>query len=229
MESQLAMKLYPQCELFSDFGWFVQVLLGIISFSSLLIKKYLDFQKRTWEVWFMDTSKQAISTAITHFLNLLLAYFFAGDEAKPCTWYFLSMFTDALLGTCLSFVLLKGLQKTLEPHKELRFFTGDYGDPPCWLRYFYQVFWWVLVVLVAKMILVGTMVVLKRQIQAVGDFVLSPLDPYPKVELLCVMIVIPVILNAFMFWVTDGFLRKDTHTTKLPLNSKPVKKYTDLA
>jgi hypothetical protein len=45
------------CELFGWFGWMIQILLGLACLSVLIVKKYTDTQKRSWKVWFMDTSK----------------------------------------------------------------------------------------------------------------------------------------------------------------------------
>ena len=38
--------------------------------------------------------------------------------------------------------------------------------------------------------------------------VLSPLTPYPKVELVLVMLVVPALMNAVQFWIIDSFIKK---------------------
>lgn len=67
------------CVLLGDFGWIVQGLLGVISFSSLLsnfhtVKRRLEKVRRTWTIWFMDASKQAFSAGMLHMLNLALSH-----------------------------------------------------------------------------------------------------------------------------------------------------------
>lgn len=37
---------------------------------------------------------------------------------------------------------------------------------------------------------------------------LTPITPYPKVELILVMLVIPALLNALQFWIIDSFIKK---------------------
>jgi hypothetical protein len=46
-----------KCNLFDKFGLYVQLVLGLISFSILILKKKYDIKKRTWKIWLMDTSK----------------------------------------------------------------------------------------------------------------------------------------------------------------------------
>ena len=55
--------------------------------------------RRSWLVWFYDTSKQVLGAALVHFANVILAGEFTGD---PCTWWdnFL-MFTDSIILYCI--------------------------------------------------------------------------------------------------------------------------------
>ncbi len=38
-------------------------------------------------------------------------------------------------------------------------------------------------------------------------FVLSPLQNYPRIELVTVMVIVPLVMNTIMFWVQDQFLK----------------------
>ena len=40
-------------------------------------------ERRTWLVWFYDTSKQAIGALVIHLLNIFIADLFGGVD--PCT------------------------------------------------------------------------------------------------------------------------------------------------
>lgn len=53
-------------------------------------------RRRSWLIWFYDTSKQGLGSLVIHFANLFLAVTFNGD---PCTWYVAWMV--ALAGVCL--------------------------------------------------------------------------------------------------------------------------------
>lgn len=56
--------------LFADF---VQVTLGAVAVSVLLVKRKCERPRRRWRVWFMDVSKQVFGAGFAHILNLLLA------------------------------------------------------------------------------------------------------------------------------------------------------------
>ena len=68
-----------KCELFGPFGFFVQFSLGVVSFGTLIIKRQLEYPKRSLRIWLLDVSKQGISTFLLHFLNLFYH--------SPYHWY----------------------------------------------------------------------------------------------------------------------------------------------
>lgn len=64
----------PQCKLLGPFSLLVQGILGILSLSSLIYKRYKEYpNRRPWKVWFFDVSKQLVGAVGIHFLNLLLS------------------------------------------------------------------------------------------------------------------------------------------------------------
>lgn len=87
------------------FGWFLQVLLACLAFTCLigqlssviyidilLLSKYYFVgkrfcepvsERRSWLIWFYDTSKQGMGALVIHLANVYLAGMFQGD---PCTW-----------------------------------------------------------------------------------------------------------------------------------------------
>lgn len=48
------------------FALLVQGCLGCIAFSSLLLKRHLEYPKRSWKVWALDILKQMISAVAAH-------------------------------------------------------------------------------------------------------------------------------------------------------------------
>ena len=46
-----------------------------------------------------------------------------------------------------------------------------------------------------------------RELEFLGDILLMPFEDYPKLELVAVVIVIPIIMNAIIFWITDSFIK----------------------
>ncbi|XP_037799844.1 store-operated calcium entry regulator STIMATE-like [Penaeus monodon] len=80
-----------------SYGWFVQALLASLAFGLLILKRFCEPKKhrRSWLVWFYDTSKQGLGAMIVHFCNVFLSEAFKGD---PCTWYIISFLLDSTLG-----------------------------------------------------------------------------------------------------------------------------------
>lgn len=94
-----------------DFGWTVQAVLACLAFTCLVRKfsiyknsciTHIDLcfincnthlavkrfceparRRRSWLVWFYDTSKQGLGSLVIHMANIYLATLFQGD---PCTW-----------------------------------------------------------------------------------------------------------------------------------------------
>jgi len=50
-------KEIKECELLGDFGILMQVFLGLTSFSSLFLKRHLEYPKRSFKVYVLDVSK----------------------------------------------------------------------------------------------------------------------------------------------------------------------------
>lgn len=92
----------------------------------------------------------------------------------------------------------------------MAFISGYYGSPPKWRSWVFQVFIWLILVLISKMLILLTIALFHQTLVNAGELLLSPVKGHPKLELLSVMIVIPVLLNSLMFWVTDSFIRNST-------------------
>lgn len=199
-----------QCEIFGDFGWFIQGTLGLLSFSSLIVKRYLEKNPRTWKIWFFDASKQAVSSGLLHTLNLFLSSS-AGSE-NQCTWYFLNFSIDTVLGMALCYLLLHGIEKCLNNFRLLSFKSGYYGEIPDVGMWVYQLFIWISIILSVKAIIWVVMVLFKQPLQFFGDVILFPFKGYPQIELVMVMVFIPLVLNSLIFWITDSFLKSDKET-----------------
>ena len=61
------------CQLIGFAGIMVQVVLGALSFSVLVYKRYAESPKRAWKIWTMDTSKQAVSQLLAHVINVAIS------------------------------------------------------------------------------------------------------------------------------------------------------------
>lgn len=58
----------------------VQVGLGCLSFSVLIIKRCYEHPKRPWKIWILDISKQIVSQLLAHFINLTITLALSYDK-----------------------------------------------------------------------------------------------------------------------------------------------------
>ncbi|XP_038265605.1 store-operated calcium entry regulator STIMATE-like isoform X2 [Dermochelys coriacea] len=122
---------YRGCEngaLMDSFGIFLQGLLGVVAFSTLMLKRFREpkHERRPWRIWFLDTSKQAIGMLFIHFANVYLSDL---TEEDPCSLYLINFLLDATLGMLLIYTGVRAVSSIVEwqQWESLRF--GEYGDP----------------------------------------------------------------------------------------------------
>lgn len=220
------------CHLVSGFfALGVQALLAFLCVATLVIKRYQETPRRDWIIWFLDTSKQGVSSSMGHMSNIVLSIIIAksvkDQNSDECQWYCTAYISDCVFGTCFNFILLMLFERfiaAVSPFHAEYFKFGVYGDPPSILRWLPQVAIWVIIVLVSKCLVLSVLFAFIRPLDVLGKAIFSQFRDYPKIELLTVMIIIPMILNSIQFWVTDTFLKLNEDSsqhrpTQLPLDS----------
>ena len=87
----------PHCEVLTDdaFGIIVQVVLALLGFGALLLKRKYEHPRREFQVWALDVTKQAVSGAILHLFGMFSSgvmnhYTAHLDSGDHCSWYFIS-------------------------------------------------------------------------------------------------------------------------------------------
>lgn len=211
---------YEACSLIStSFGWWLQVILGGLCFISLVGKRFTDRVRRPWKVWFFDTSKQACAAGIMHFGNIFLALAFGqflDSSSDPCNWYWINLTLDDTLGVLVIYILLRLLQCTYRlrcvnrPHLAL---SGEYGDPPELHIFARQLLDFQGIVVLEKLLLASFVVNFTDQVESVANALLGWLDLYPRIKLVLVMVLSPLVMNVFALWVADSFLQGGSRTS----------------
>ncbi|KAG5188483.1 vacuolar membrane protein-domain-containing protein [Tribonema minus] len=202
-----------QCELLGGaFSIILQGLLGFAALSTLVYKRLLENPRRPILVWLYDTSKQAIGAGLVHAWNMALSIAIAklrrdqGDDASDeCALYFVNYAVDILLGTGLIWGLVQA-QVTMAKRLgvgSLRH-TGFYGDPPRLSVYLAQLLAFMFILVIQKTALAFLVIALDGQIEVMAEFLFLPLQGYPDLELLIVMILCPWCLNSVQFWILDS-------------------------
>ncbi|KAF4317727.1 hypothetical protein G195_008436 [Phytophthora kernoviae 00238/432] len=209
-----------ECKLLSgDFAALLQVLLGFIALSVLIIKRLREVPRRPLMVWAFDASKQMIGASFAHVANMLIAIMLYSyeeqqkeDDAKvdQCALYFVNFTLDTTIGVFLNYVLLSAVVLlALRFHWTSLQTPGDYGIPVRIKAWLLQLLSWIIVIFSAKFIIAMLILAFDKPLSSLAMVLFKPLKNYPEVELALVMILCPCLMNAMQFWIQDNFLKKD--------------------
>lgn len=221
-----------QCHLLGPFAILVQGALGALALLSLVYKRWRERPQRPVKIWAFDVSKQVFGTLLLHMANLLMSMFSAGEieaqlakaaaktvgaggdedwKPNPCSFYLLNLGIDTTLGIPILLVILKiltvGASKTplANPPESIK--SGNYGDPP-------RATWWLKQSILYFLGLLGMKVCvffifeLCPWIVVVGDWALKWTEGDPALQIAFVMLIFPLIMNAFQYYVIDTFIKK---------------------
>lgn len=109
-------------------GIMIQLGLGILSFSVLIIKRLREKPRRPWKIWLFDTSKQLMSQMLAHFINLTISIGLASSDTSSdeCLWYFITNILDNTLGVFICITGLKGIETILARRHKNQYISGNY-------------------------------------------------------------------------------------------------------
>ncbi|CAK92646.1 unnamed protein product (macronuclear) [Paramecium tetraurelia] len=229
------------CELLGGFGIMVQSILGFLCFLVLVFKRHIEKPKRVWKIFLMDTAKQFVSAVVQHFLNIGLALLLSSaDSGDQCQWYFITYMLDCTLGMLINCLLITLFEALFQKLGQTQFQTGNYytisyphittysissGDltetkkakpkvEVAYGVYMFQLTLWILIVVVSKIILYFFQLLLGEYLLTAVSWMFQPINQYPELELIIVLVIIPLIFNALCFWVQDSFLKKSKFKKK---------------
>ncbi|XP_028854148.1 store-operated calcium entry regulator STIMATE isoform X2 [Denticeps clupeoides] len=192
--------------LMDSFGIFLQGLLAIVAFSTLMLKRFREpkHERRPWKIWFLDTSKQAIGMLFIHFANVYLSDL---TEEDPCSLYLVNFLLDATVGMLVIYGGVRAISALVEWWQWDRLRFGEYGEPVQCTAWVGQCALYILIMMVEKIFIILLLLIPQWK-------KLTPLNPIsnPDLELAIVMLIVPFFVNALMFWVVDNFLMKKSRT-----------------
>eukprot|EP00808_Paulinella_micropora_P002796 g4422.t1 len=210
-------------------GLIAQVTLGLCVVSSLWIKrKYFDKTKRTTIVWFFDVFKQCVGAGTIHICNLILGEIFhrLDQEASQCAWYLISGCNDVLLGSFLAWLMLKiseQVARTAWGQKKMPSlayawgqkkmpslaYSGDYGDyyAPSPRILAIQTTHWCLLVVIARCASAAPLYLFLGFYGLLASAIDLIFKSARNTELVAVMVLGPLLLNAFQFWLVDSIVK----------------------
>ena len=202
------------CTLLSNFyGYLMQLTLGVVTFSTLLLKRHVEFPKRNYKVFIYDVSKQAISGIVAHFMNLLFAYRLTNkftEQKDECQVYFINFFCDVIFGLPISYLFIKIINYCAKKYEYSYLISGNYPENHRIIskEYIAQLIIWILIVISYKVIVLYTILIPGwSSWTSFGKFIITSLTINPNIELFIVMVLFPLIFNITQYWVTDIFLK----------------------
>ena len=215
-------------EILGPLGLIIQGILGVMSFSALIIKRYFEHPKRPWNIWLLDTSKQVFSAALVHCMNMMLSMLLSeASVADGWEWYFINFAWDVAIGTFVWFMIIKLIEGfaalngidvlntgvyvhedysdiskvTLDPTQQESKHKIDYKI------WFIQLVVWSTVVVIVKILLFFSIQLFSEFFENLSDILLGWLKKYPDLKLVLIMIIVPIILNSIQFWIQDNILK----------------------
>lgn len=222
-----------ECHLLGDaVGYLVQMLLFVVCMSSLMIKWRMESPPRTLKVFFLDTSKQICSSGWLHCLNLIIAMRLrrGSESGDECAWYWVNLMADTTFGLLVVYSTLRLSEKLLGyqsgnyrvpagTHQQLHV---DYSK---WLR---QIVLYLAIVSVKKIAVVVLIWLLLPHSMNVGIWATHWIGN-AHVRLMFVMVITPVFMDTFSFWVTDNFIKYDesAETAKASMDRIPILKASE--
>jgi hypothetical protein len=192
----------------------------------LSYKRCRETPKRSWKIWFMDTSKQGFAAGMQHVINVVSAIAFAGGQTKAgeCAWYITNLSISLFCGLFILMGYMKIHRLAVEKYELTTFDSGNYGDPlSCWV-WFVQMLLWCTVSCAEKLITAVCVILpLRDTIDEAIAKAEAHVKPYPRTELYLVMVLAPALLNLVFAWVVDNIIKDPNlrlHYSNL-LNSQP--------
>ncbi|GAB5364126.1 hypothetical protein AAMO2058_000942300 [Amorphochlora amoebiformis] len=218
-----------RCTIFSSyFDYAVQGALGVLALGSVWVKfEYVDSKAhRNFKVWAMDTFKQAGGGCLAHLMNIGMAKALYDTmptrTADECDFYLVNLILDTLLGLGILYGLLYVYEYVMRPCLPCGIRpTGDYGNPVQYSTWMFQVLVWCFFVVIMKVFIFMIEVVALVYIDWISHWILGPLDIWPRVKLVVVMIVAPLIMTATGFWIVDVWISHTPDKTNLETQTHP--------
>ncbi|KAG4439620.1 hypothetical protein IFR05_004915 [Cadophora sp. M221] len=221
-----------QCELFGSFAILIQGSLGLCALLALVYKRWRERPQRPLKIWFFDVSKQVFGSVLVHIANLLMSMLSSGQfdirldassvvtrrmvdekgnyKPNPCSFYLLNLAIDTTIGIPILIFLLRILTALFlltplgSPPESIS--SGNYGTPP-------RAWWWFKQSIIYFMGLMGMKIcvliifLVLPWISRVGDWALRWTEGDEALQVIFVMLVFPVIMNATQYYIIDSFIK----------------------
>lgn len=205
------------CQLLGDaWGLLMQFVLFCVCMWTLLFKWYLEVPRRRFLVFLLDSSKQIIGSGYLHFANMGFAMLVDSTDAvrhKECAWYWANLVSDCTLGLLIVWIILRLSERCF--HYKSGLYSADqqidWEAQPDYSRWAGQVSVYLLILSIKKLI-VGALLWFALPFSVNAGRTATTWVGGPHLQLLFTMVLTPVVMDTFSFWMTDGFLKHHSHS-----------------
>ena len=213
-----------ECELLGPVALTVQCVLGLLSMSSLLYKRMNEGPvKRPFKIWVFDVSKQVIGASFIHILNLVLSIISKiklisslsikkpkWSDDNPCDYYFLNILFDTTIGIPILFFFITLITKILIRFNVRGVKSGEYDTPPKLVNYFKQLIIYLCSLGLMKVSIYYITMCFPILVKT-AIWLLSIFDKYPNTQITFVLLIFPLIMNAFQYYVVDNLIQSHSY------------------
>ncbi|CAK7562186.1 MAG: hypothetical protein SEPTF4163_000021 [Sporothrix epigloea] len=244
------------CRLIGPFAIFVQLGLGGLALLSLVYKRWRERPQRPVKIWFFDVSKQVFGSVLVHVANVFMSLLTSGRFSikltpsvvtraavllqrdgssgytpNPCSFYLLNLAIDTTLGIPILIFLLRITTALVsytplgQPAESIQ--SGNYGRPP-------NAFWWLKQSIIYFCGLFGMKIcvliifIAMPWISHVGDWALRWTEGNEELQIVFVMMLFPLIMNALQYYIIDSFIKDQTTVSDSGASSIRVGHYDHL-
>ena len=211
------------------FALFVQAGLAAAAIVTLVYKRQTERPRRAWTVWAFDASKQGFAGLLQHFVNLAFGVVFASQgRASECAWYLLNFTISVVCGVGILWAWMHAYRYVVERFRLKLLRSGEYGNPPRWQPWLAQLLVWGFLASGEKAVTAVLVIVpLHPLLDTIAVAIERPFVPFPKLELLLVIVIAPVLLNALFFWLIDNIIMRKRAVRQLNENEDDRKPLLD--
>lgn len=218
---QRNLKVYnkEKCEFFGVLGVFHQLILGFLTFSLLILKRYFEKPRRPWIIWFYDVLKQIISSFALYTTNIIFSYLLSNKEEDSdlCTIYFMNLFLGCFVGyyiTSLYIIFFFYIQRLFQCEV---YFNEVYYEE-IYLNnntkifrlkkdiYITEIIFWTSVQLIWKFILLILFSIFRLLFINIGEKCLKPFTDH-NLKSFMVLCFFPFLFNGFYYWKLDSLIK----------------------
>lgn len=209
-----------KCELFGLLGIIHQLILGLLTFSLLLLKRYFEKPRRHLTIWLYDILKQIISSCALYSTNIFFSYLLHNNKEESsdlCTIYFMNLFLGCIIGYYITSLYIR-LFYYLNNVYKLHFYFNEVYYEEIYDNnneksfrinkkvYISELIFWVSVQLIWKFMLLIFFNFFKYEFITIGELFLRPFYNI-HIKSFMILCFFPLVFNGFYYWKLDNLIK----------------------